>query len=64
MPREDPSTANTISIATGVAVIVAAVAIFFRDRIRDRALARADDPTPTRYSVPITVAVGALLASR
>jgi uncharacterized protein len=63
MPRDDPSTANTISIATGVAVIAAAVAIFFRDRIRDWALARAEDPTRTRYSVPITVAVGALLGS-
>ena len=29
MPREDPSTASIISISTGVALIIAAVAIFF-----------------------------------
>jgi uncharacterized protein len=38
--------------------IVAAVAIFFRRRIRDYALAR---PTTTRYSGPITVVFGAVL---
>jgi uncharacterized protein len=61
MPKEDPSTANAISISTGVAVIIAAIAIFFRDRIQNWALARADDPTRTRYSGPITIVVGALL---
>jgi hypothetical protein len=30
------------------------VAIFLRSRIRDYALARADNPTRTRYSGPIT----------
>jgi hypothetical protein len=44
-----------------VALIIAAVAIFFRRRIRDYALARADNPTRTRYSGPITVVFGALL---
>ena len=33
----------------------------FRRRIRDYALARADNPTRTRYSGPITVVFGALL---
>jgi uncharacterized membrane protein YfcA len=41
-----------------VALIIAAVAIFFRRRIRDYALAR---PTRTRYSGPITVVFGAVL---
>ncbi|MGA7325779.1 MAG: sulfite exporter TauE/SafE family protein [Rhodomicrobium sp.] len=63
MPRENPSTANIISISTGMALITAAVAIFFRCRIRNYALARADDPTRTRYSGPITVAFGALLGA-
>jgi uncharacterized membrane protein YfcA len=37
------------------------VAIFLRRRIRDYALARADSPTRTRYSGPITVVFGAVL---
>jgi hypothetical protein len=44
-----------------VVLIIAAVAIFFRRRIRDYALARADNPTRTRYSGPITVVFGAVL---
>ena len=61
MPRENPGTASIISISTGVALIIAAVAIFLRRHIRNYALARADDPTRTRYSGPITVVFGALL---
>jgi uncharacterized protein len=37
------------------------VTIFFRRRIRDYALARADNPTRTRTSRPITVVFGAVL---
>jgi uncharacterized protein len=44
-----------------LALIIAAVAIFLRGRIRDYALARADNPTRTRYSGPITVVFGAVL---
>ena len=42
-------------------LIIAAVAIFLRRRIRDYALARADNPSRTRYSGPITVVFGAVL---
>jgi uncharacterized membrane protein YfcA len=45
----------------GVVLIIAAVAIFFRRRIRDYALARADNSTRTRHSGPITVVFGAVL---
>jgi uncharacterized membrane protein YfcA len=45
-------------MSIGVALIIAAVAIFFRRRIRDYALGR---PTRTRYSGPITVVFGAVL---
>jgi hypothetical protein len=48
-------------MSIGVALIIAAVAIFLRRRIRDYALARADNPTRTRYSGPITVVFGAVL---
>ena len=48
-------------MSIGVVLIIAAVAIFFRRRIRDYALARADNPTRTRYSGPITVVFGVVL---
>jgi len=48
-------------MSTGVALIIAAIAIFFRRRIRDYALARADSPERSRYSGPITLVFGALL---
>ncbi len=61
VPKQSPTTATIISVSMGVALIIAAVAIFFRRRIRDYALARADNPTRTRYSGPITVVFGAVL---
>jgi hypothetical protein len=48
-------------MSMAVVLIIAAVAIFFRGRIRDYALARADNPTRMRYSGPITVVFGAVL---
>ena len=57
----DPTTAAIISMSIGVTLIIAAVAIFLRRRIRDYALARADDPSRTRYAAPITVVFGAVL---
>ena len=50
MPRENPGTADIISISTGAALVIAAVAIFFRRRIRNYALARAEDPARTQHS--------------
>ena len=61
LPKQSPTTAAIISISIGAALIVAAVAIFFRRRIRSYALARADDPARVQYAGPITVAFGALL---
>jgi uncharacterized membrane protein YfcA len=60
-PKQSPTTAAIISMSIGVTLIVAAVAIFLRRRIRDYALARADDPSRTRYAGPITVVFGAVL---
>jgi uncharacterized membrane protein YfcA len=48
VPKQSPTTATIISMSIGVALIIAAVAIFFRRRIRDYPLARADNPTRTR----------------
>jgi uncharacterized membrane protein YfcA len=61
VPKQSPTMAATISITIGAALIVAAVAIFFRRRIRDYALARADNLARTRYSGPITVVLGSVL---
>lgn len=61
LPKQSPTTAAIISISIGAALIVAAVAIFFRRRIRNYALARADDPARVQYAGPTTVAFGALL---
>lgn len=61
LPKQSPTTGAIISISIGAALIVAAVAIFFRRRIRNYALARADDPARVQYAGPITVAFGALL---
>src|SRR5262249_659543 len=58
VPKQSPTTATIISMSMGVVLIIAAVAIFFRGRIRDYALARADNPTRMRYSGPITVVFG------
>lgn len=63
MPKQSPTTTAIISMSIGVALVIAAVAIFFRRRIRDYALARADRPTRTRYSGPIMVVFGALLGA-
>ena len=61
VPKQSPTTATIISMSMGVALIIAAVTIFLRGRIRDYALARADNPTRTRYSGPITLVFGAVL---
>ena len=60
-PKQSPTTAAIISLSIGVTLIIAAVAIFLRRSIRDYALARADDPSRTRYAGPITVVFGAVL---
>jgi uncharacterized membrane protein YfcA len=61
MPKQSPTTATIISMSIGVTLIIAAVAIFLRGRIRDYALARADNPTRMRYTGTITVIFGAVL---
>ncbi|TWT05929.1 sulfite exporter TauE/SafE family protein [Reyranella sp. CPCC 100927] len=61
IPKQSPMMAAIISITIGIALIIAGMAIFFRRRIRDYALARADNPTQTRYAGTITVILGAIL---
>jgi uncharacterized membrane protein YfcA len=61
LPAQGPTTASIISISVGLTLILAAAAILLRRRIRNYALARADNPVRIRYSTPITVVFGALL---
>jgi uncharacterized protein len=61
LPAQSPAAASIISILVGLTLIIAAMAIFFRQRIRDYALARADNPARSKYSPPITVGFGAFL---
>jgi uncharacterized membrane protein YfcA len=61
LPAQSPTTASIISISVGVTLILAAMAILLRRRIRNYALARADNPVRIRYSGPITVIFGAFL---
>jgi uncharacterized protein len=61
LPKQSPTTAAFISISIGASLIIAAIAIFFRRRIRGYALARADDPARVKYAGSITVVFGALL---
>ena len=61
LPKHNPTTVAIISISIGAALIVAAVAIFFRRGSRNYALERADNPTRVQYAGPITAAFGALL---
>jgi uncharacterized protein len=63
MPKQSPTTATIISMSLGVALIIAAVAIFLRPRIRDYGLARADNLTRTRYSGRFTVVFGVMLGA-
>src|SRR5262249_47364733 len=61
VPKQSPTTATIISTSMGVTLIITAVAIFFCGFIRDYSLARADNPTRTRYPGPITVVFGSVL---
>ena len=61
VPTQSAAMAATISITIGAALVAAALAIFFRHRIRDYAVARAESPTRSRYSTPITVVLGSVI---
>jgi len=46
VPKQSPTTATIISVAMGVVLIIAAVAIFFRRRIRGRRSLPQSAPSP------------------
>ena len=61
LPRQSAAVSQIISVSLGIALLLTAAAIVFRQRLQNQALAHADNAAHTRWRAPITVAVGALL---
>ena len=61
LPKQSVHVSQIISVSLGIALLLTAAAIIFRQRLLQQALAHADDAAHTQYRGSITVAVGALL---
>ena len=61
LPRQSAATSQLISVSLGVALLLTAAAIIFRQQLQRQALAHADDVAHTRFRAPVTIAAGALL---
>lgn len=61
LPKQSPGVTNLISVSLGVALLLTAVAIIFRQKLIGYALSHADDAAHTQFQAPITVAIGTLL---
>ena len=61
LPKQSAAVTHIISLSLGVALVLTACAIVFRQRLQRYALAHADDAAHTELQAPITVAIGALL---
>jgi uncharacterized membrane protein YfcA len=61
LPKQSAAVSHIISVSLGVALLLTAAAIIFRQKLQRQALAHADDAAHTQFRAPITVAVGALL---
>lgn len=61
LPKRSDEMSHLISLALGIALLLTAASIIFRQRLQRQALAHADDAAHTRLSAPITIAFGALL---
>lgn len=61
LPKQSPAVTHIISISLGIALLLTACALIFRQKLQRYALSHADDRTHTRFQAPITVAVGVLL---
>jgi uncharacterized membrane protein YfcA len=61
LPKQSAAVTHIISVSLGVALLLTACAIIFRQKLQRYALAHADDSAHTQFQAPITVAVGALL---
>lgn len=61
LPKQSPAISHIISISLGIALLLTACAIVFRQKLQRYALSHADDSTHTKLQEPITVAVGVVL---
>ncbi len=61
LPKQSAAITHTISVSLGIALVLTALAIVFRQKLQRYALSHAEDSAHTQYQAPITVAVGVLL---
>ncbi|MCM8610512.1 sulfite exporter TauE/SafE family protein [Accumulibacter sp.] len=61
LPRQSAATSQLISVSLGVALLLTAAAIIFRQQLQHQALAHADDAAHTQFRAPVTIACGVLL---
>lgn len=61
LPKQSPAISHIISVSLGIALLLTACAIIFRQRLQRYALRHADDSAHTKLQAPITVATGLVL---
>jgi uncharacterized protein len=61
LPKQSPAISHIISISLGIALLLTACAIIFRQNLQRYALSHAEDSTHTKLQEPITVAIGVVL---
>jgi uncharacterized membrane protein YfcA len=61
LPKQSAAVTHIISLSLGVALVLTAGAIVFRQKLQRYALAHSEDSTHTELQAPITVATGVLL---
>ncbi|MEI7429149.1 MAG: sulfite exporter TauE/SafE family protein [Betaproteobacteria bacterium] len=61
LPKQSTAITQLISVSLGVALLLTACAIIFRQHLQRYALSHAEDAAHTKFQVPITVATGVLL---
>ena len=61
LPRQSAAVSQLMSVSLGVALLLTAGAIIFRQQLQRQALAHVDDAAHTQFRAPVTVAFGVLL---
>ncbi len=61
LPKQSAAVSHVISISLGIALLLTALAIVFRQQLQRYALLHAGDRTHTRFQSPTTVGVGVIL---
>ena len=61
LPKQSPAITHTISVSLGIALVLTALAIIFRQKLQRYALSHAEDSAHTKHQATITVVVGVTL---